>query len=136
MPKRILVPAWKGMTSPVTLKSVLLFLALVFIGYTLISDYNQRQASFERYKAIAQYTEDSRVAIEAANQTNEIAAKSTEITAGLLYQMGVLNESMRDIAEILRINRAAQKTEHEMMMRSARTSAPKKKDLNQRIAMN
>lgn len=106
MPQRILKPAWENFKSPITLKSLLLFLVAGFIAYTVITDYQQRQASFDRYKAIAQYTEESRSALEAAKQQNEALDVSLKATS----------ESLKEITDLLVINRAAQFTEHEMIM--------------------
>ncbi len=112
MPQRILKPAWEGIKSPITVKSLLLFLAVAFIAYTVVRDSQQRQASFERYKTIAQYTEESRVALEAAKQQNMAFEQSLRNTEETLRFMTDMTRSMQDIAETLKLNRASNAAEH------------------------
>jgi gamma-glutamylcysteine synthetase len=133
MPQRLIKPQWwwQKISSPITLKSFLLFLAIIFIGYTVVRDENQRRASFERYKAISQYTEESRVALESVKQQNEIAKQAQENTVKIISFMDELNQGMRDVAEILRINREAQYIEHEQILRRARPPQRSKKKVSQ-----
>lgn len=85
------------------MRAIALFFALVFLAYTVISDYQQRRASFERYKAIAQYTEESRAAIENANRQQQTFEQSLKNTTALLQYMDQMTESMRQITDILRV---------------------------------
>jgi hypothetical protein len=112
MPQRILKPAWEGIKSPITLKSLLLFLAVGFILYTVIRDNQQRQAATERYRTIAQYTEESRAALESAKQQTTAFEQSLRNTEETLKFMTDLRSSMHDVAELLKINRQAQAAEH------------------------
>lgn len=112
MPQRILKPAWEGIKSPITLKGLLLFLAVAFIAYTVVKDEQARQASEARFKILAKYTEESQVAIEGAKQNNEITKQNLEQTKETLKLMGEIRSSISDVAEILKLNRVANASEH------------------------
>lgn len=123
MPKRLIEPAWRTIKAPITLKSLLLFLVTGFIGYTVVTDYQQRQASFERYKAIARYTEESRAALDSAQSLTNAYEQSAQNTVAMLAYMKALNRSMGDVAEILRRDREIQAAEHEKILRSSGAAA-------------
>lgn len=120
MPKRILIPAWQHVKSPVTVRSVLLFIALVFFGYTVVSDQQQRQASFERYKAIAQYTEESKAALESARLQSQNFEQSLKNTTAMLQYMEQITKSMQEVAEILKSNREEAAKEHSAILQGTR----------------
>jgi glutamate/tyrosine decarboxylase-like PLP-dependent enzyme len=94
------------------MRAVALFLALLFLIYTFASDYQQKQASRERYQAIAQYTEESRAALEAAKHQNAVFETSLKNTSALLVFMDEMTKSMREVSEILR----SQQREHQVML--------------------
>jgi hypothetical protein len=119
VPQRLIKPQWwwQNIKSPVTFKGMMLFLAIVFLAYTVISDQQQRQASFERYKAIAQYTEESKVAIESAKLQSQNFEQSLKNTTALLQYMDQITRSMHEVAEILKINREEAAKEHKIILR-------------------
>src|SRR5690348_7466423 len=115
MPKRLIKPAWQHIKSPVTVRGVLLFIAVIFLVYTVITDFEQRQASYERYRAIVQYTEESRAALEATKDQNENFEQSLKNTTALLQYMEQMTKSMQAVADILRANRIEAQREHELI---------------------
>lgn len=123
MPKRLIEPAWRTIKAPITLKSLLLFLVTGFIVYTVLTDYQQRQASFERYKAIARYTEESRAALDSAQSLTAAYEQSAQNTVAMLEYMKALNRSMSDVADILRRDRQEQSSEHDKILRSSGAAA-------------
>ncbi len=112
MPQRLLRPAVEHIKSPITLRAMALFFAVLFLAYTVISDYQQRQASAERYKAIVQYTEESRSALISAKQQSEQFEASIKNTTALLVFMDEMAKSIHEVSEILR----DQQKEHEVML--------------------
>lgn len=101
----------------------MLFLAIGFIAYTVIQDQQQRQASFERFKAIAQYTEESRAALEGAKRQAQVADEANQNALAVLVYMDELNRSMKTIAELLQINRERQRAEHAAIMTRAKSQS-------------
>lgn len=98
---KIIQPVIDHVRSPITMRAIALFLALMFLTYTVISDYQQRQASFERYKAIVQYTEESRAALVAAKQQNDNFEASLKNSTATLVFMQEMAKSMQDVTGIL-----------------------------------
>lgn len=112
MPQRILKPAWEGIKSPITLKSLLLFLAVGFIAYTVIRDERYIRASIEADRVAARHTEETRFALEDAKQYNEATDQNLRYTQEQLKVFVDVRNSMHNIAELLKINREAQAAEH------------------------
>jgi hypothetical protein len=116
MPQRIIRPVVEHVKSPITLRMIALFFALMFFVYIVINDYQQRQASAERYKAIVQYTEESRAALISAKQQTEHFEASLKNTTALLVFMDEMAKSIHEVSEILR----SQQKEHEVLINGTR----------------
>jgi hypothetical protein len=120
MPQRIIRPVVEHVKSPITLRMIAVFFALMFFVYIVITDYQQRQASAERYKAIVQYTEESRSALVSAKQQSEQFEASLKNTTALLVFMDEMAKSIHEVSEILR----SQQKEHAVMINGARNKSP------------
>lgn len=107
------------------MRALAMFLAVIFLIYTFAHDYQQRQASLERYQAIAQYTEESRAALQAAKQQSEQFEASLKNTTALLVFMEEMAKGMKEVSEILR----NQQREHQVIMNG---TAPKKRPVTEK----
>lgn len=87
------------------MRAIALFLALTFVLYTVVTDYQSRQISSGHHQAISQDVEASRVAIVSAERQFEVYEQATKNTTVLLDYINKTTTGMKEVSEILKVER-------------------------------
>ena len=118
MRRRLIQPAIEHIRSPITLRAVALFFAIVFLAYTVTHDYQQRQLSDARYQETLLNTEAAKIYNESAKEQAHINEQNLRNTQAILAFMTAMTDILK-----------ANQKEHEILLNdhSARASPPPKK---------
>lgn len=95
MPQRLAKPIIRHVTSPVTMRSIALFVSILFITYVVVNDQLQRASRAEREATIDRNVQETRATLEVAKEQNQQFEQALATTRDMLGYLNEITHGMR-----------------------------------------
>ncbi len=109
---RLIEPVVRHVKSPITARAAALFLLIGLVLFTIVHDFVQDRRSDLRHEEIVQNQEEARVTRAELKEQSLITTQAVDRLETTVSRLDDVNQSIREVAEILKSERTVRQQEH------------------------